>query len=140
VANDDQADDEILGFLRRYNGTFAELARGERADTEAMLAYYAVPATFAGPGRWEVVETAEALVAHLQAEIDRTRAVDYHHTEFVDFSARRLNEDAATVDAELLRLDRAGQEQLRLSAFFLLFRRADGWRIATIVMRTPRPG
>ena len=125
---------DVRDWFAGYLHAFTSLARGERADPEALLDFYGVPLVMLSEERCSTLMDRSAVIGAVQSLVDGLRRMDYAGSIVHRLDVRPLNTRAALVDGMFSRYDRKGGELERLGATYLVAKTDDGWRFASIVV------
>lgn len=119
-------------FFTDYFDAWVGLARDEAPDPTAVLDYYAVPIAVGLPDGFQLLDTADAVIAALVEHQRPLRELGYAGTNVPDKQITVYNRNAASAQAIWSRHDADGNEIQRLAAVFHINRTSDGLRITSI--------
>jgi hypothetical protein len=129
-------DPHVDPWFGQYLDTFAACGRGE-GDAGSMLEYYGVPLLVSSDAGFLVFTSAEEVLDFAQRQIESMRAVDYAHSEVVDFETSTLNSVARLCQGTFVRRSRDGRDIGRLTATYLVNKTGNGHRISALALHTP---
>jgi hypothetical protein len=124
-------------WLDSYLDAFAACGRGER-DPAELLAYFAPPVLLSTDDSSVLLAEENGILGWAQGQIDGMRAADFDRIEVLDRAVEPLNTTTALVRGAFARHRHDGSEIGRLTATYLIVKRADDARIAALMVHSPR--
>jgi hypothetical protein len=131
--------DFVRAWFARLNDTFGAVVRGEQAEMEPLLDFYAVPVTMTSDDEHQVLVDSASIRGYLNGAVDSLRQADYDRTLINRLDVRLLNARAAIIDVDVSRLSTSGDEVAGFGSFEIASRTDDGWRISAVIATPRRP-
>jgi hypothetical protein len=135
--SDDTAED-VRTWFGQLNETFAAVASGA-SQMDALVANYAVPVFLTTDTEHVVLEDPEAIAAYMGSVISALRNEGYVTTEMEREEISIINERAAIIDVDVVRMRGDRSLIAGLSAVEIAVRSDEEWRISAVMVRTTLP-
>jgi hypothetical protein len=125
----EQITDAYAGYFRAF----------QTLEPDGIVPYFHLPCTMVTAGTVAVATTAAEVAGLFDGMMTRLRGHGYASTDLLDSRVRMLGDGLGQLTISAIRLRADGTELERIGATYL-FRRADAWRIAVIVVHDPDGG
>jgi hypothetical protein len=130
--------DDVRAWFSQLNDTFAAVASG-RSTMDALVANYEQPVVMTSDTEHAVLADQEAIAAYMGSVISSLRNDGYMTTEMHREQISVINERAAIIDVDVVRMRDDRSLVARLSAVEIAVRSDDRWRISAVMVRPTLP-